>query len=138
MLETKQESWMRLVGFVAGLPDENKNWAPFTAFVLPLLRSCVDSGLDQYFRVGQSMTLIIFSTAESHGLEKYKPPPPRVTLMRDNEVWVLAWSHRNLLSSAPERCETVGAENVFPTLKRYLTDLWRETLPNEPLPAPLM
>ncbi len=41
MLETKQESWMRLVGFVAGLPDvENKNWGSFL-----LLLCCPSCGL---------------------------------------------------------------------------------------------
>jgi hypothetical protein len=75
--ETKHESWLWLIGWVESMPDEI--WASWKAFVLPLLRACVEAGLDKHFRAGQSMTDIILSTAEQHGLERYDPPPPRVT-----------------------------------------------------------
>ena len=137
MHSTKQESWVWMAGWVEQMP--NVHWAPWKAFILPLVRSCVDVGLDQYFRVGQSMSDIIFSTAEQHGLEKYNPPLPRVTLTFDRakQQWFVAWSYRFLLSVEPDRKDPVNAENVFPVLKSYLADLWRETRPNEALPAPL-
>lgn len=140
-VKTKQESWAWITEWVESLPSQNTNWAPFTAFVVPVLRACVRAGLNDYFRAGQSMSHIIFSTAEEHGLEKYSPPPPRVTLLHDRKKnqWFIAWSRWNLLvkPEAMERQECVTSETVLPTLKSYLSDLWRETRQGEPLPAAL-
>ena len=135
--ETKHESWLWLIGWVESMPDEI--WASWKAFVLPLLRACVEAGLDKPFRAGQSMTDITLSTAEQHGLERYDPPPPRVTLRADKarQQWYIAWSHRNLYFSEPDRRTDITSENAFPILKSYLEDLWRDTKPNESLPVSL-
>ena len=120
-METKQESWTWLAGWVESLPNRNANWAPFTAFAMPVLHACVRAGLNEYFRVGQSMSHIIFSTAEDHRLEKYSPPPPRVTLLHDRKKnqWLIVWSHLNLLvrPEAMERQDCVTSETVLLTLK---------------------
>jgi hypothetical protein len=139
MLETKQESWVWLIGWVKRLPERHPTLTDFSAFVSPLLQTCVEAGLDQYFRAGQSMSHIIFSTAEEHRLEKYDPPPPRVTLRFDEtrQQWIIAWSYKNLHFSNADREDIVISETVLAVLKAYLTDLWRETQPDESLPAPL-
>jgi hypothetical protein len=139
MLDTKQESWAWLTQWVEKMPSRNAIWAPWTAFLSPLLQACVNAGLDHYFRVGQSMSHIIFSTTERHRLEQYDPPPPRVSLIHDLEKqqWTLAWSYQNLWFSKPDRQDVVNSDNAFPTLKRYLTDLWRETRPGDAIPEPL-
>jgi hypothetical protein len=138
-MKTKRESWAWLTKWAESLPSQNTNWIPFTAFVVPVLNACVRAGLNEHFRVGQSMSHIIFSTAEEHGLEKYSPPPPRVTLLQDKDLWFIAWSHLNLLTrpEALERQDCVNCETVLRTLKSYLSDLWRETRQGEPLPAAL-
>ena len=139
MLETKQESWAWLTGWVEHLPRQHANWTSLTAFGLPLLQACMEAGLDQYFRAGQSMAHIIFSTAEEHNLEKYDPPPPRITVRFDpvRQLWLIAWSYRNLHFSEPDRESPVDSETAFPVLKSYLADLWRGTRPDENLPLPL-
>jgi hypothetical protein len=140
-MKTKQESWTWLAAWVEDLPSRNANWTPFTAFVTPVLSACVCAGLNEYFRVGQSMSHIIFSTADDHGLEKYNPPPPRVTLLHDRKInqWFIAWSHLNLIvrPEAMERQDCVTSETVLLTLKSYLADLWRETQNGKPLPPAL-
>jgi hypothetical protein len=84
VLETKQGSWVWLAGQVAEFPD-NADWTGWKVFVLALLQACIHAGLDRHFRAGMAMHDIIFSTAEEHGLEKYHPPPPRVTLTFNHE-----------------------------------------------------
>ena len=110
-------------------------------FVLPLLKARVDCGLNQYFRLGQSMADIIFSTADQHCLESYDPPPARVTLRRDRTTreirWFIAYSHWHIAFSEAERKSLVNATSALPILKSHLADLWRETCPNETLPEPL-
>ena len=142
MLETKQESWVWVIELVYDLPRHNAGWTPFTAFVVPILKACVDVGLNQYFRAGQSMSHIIFSTAEQHGLEQYDPPPPRITLLheRASNEWFIAWSHLNLIvrPEAVERKTRITAQNAVPVLKSYLKDLWRETRPQDALPTALV
>jgi hypothetical protein len=138
MLDTKQESWAWVMEWVGEMPGENATWASWTAFILPLLQACKSAGLDRYFRVGQSMSHIIFSTTERHRLEQYDPPP-RVSLMRDPEkqLWTIAWSYQNLWFSKPDRQDVVNSDNALRILKMYLADLWRETRPGEVTPAAL-
>ena len=137
-LETKQESWEWLAREVKEVQGDY--WAPWKLFVSNLLQACVDTGLNRDFRVGQSMHHVIFSTTEQHRLERYDPPPPRVTLIYDpkkEHQWVLAWFYENLWFFEPDREQAVTTESVFQTLKAYLSDLWRETHPDSPLPGSL-
>ena len=140
MRDTKQESWAWLTEWVEDTAVRDPILGSWAAFLLPVLRACVNEGLDHYFRVGQSMSHIIFSTTERHGLEHYDPPPPRISLLQDpdKQQWTVAWSYRNLWFSKPDRQDVITSDNAFSTLKRYLADLWRETSPGQAIPAALL
>jgi hypothetical protein len=138
LLATRAGSWIALIGLVEDdFPD--KYWASWKEFILPLLRTCVDAGLDQYFRVGQSMSHIIFSTAEEHRLEKYSPSPLRITLRSEDkgQRWYIARSCKNLHFNKPDREDMIDSGTAFITLKSCLSDLWIETRPGYALPGPL-
>lgn len=138
LLAAKPGSWIALIRLVEDdFPDEH--WASWKGFVLPLLRTCVDAGLDQYFRVGQSMSHIIFSTTEEHRLGKCNPSPLRITIRSEDygQRWYIARSYRNIHFSKPESEALIDSERAFTVLKSYLADLWKETRQGEALPAPL-
>jgi len=139
-LATFEQSWDYTIKFVEEMPGHNPLWTPWAMFLLPLLRQSIEAGLNKYFRAGQSMSDIIISTAESHGLEGYKPPPPRVTIRfdREQEQWFIASSYGNLLTGArPSRVDPVDSGTAFAVLRAYLVDLWRETRPERKTPSPL-
>jgi len=87
------------------------------------------------------MSQIIISTAKEHGLEKYNPPPPRITVgwnkAEGNRQYFVAYSHLNLFNSAPENLTVVNSESVFSVLRSYMAQLLRETQTNEALPTAL-
>jgi hypothetical protein len=137
LLRTKQGSWVLLVNWVEDQPRYHPDSKPFAAFVLPLLKACLDAGLDEYFRAGQSMSHIIFSTADKHGLDD--PSQLRITIKsEDNKHWYVARSYGNLWFAAPDRETSVDADTAFQVLKQYLADLWLETRPGDPIPQPLL
>src|SRR5215472_16958456 len=126
-------SWADVLSFIEEFP-KNETWVDWKKFMGALVREGIEEGLDQYFRAGQSMQHIIFSTCERHGLEHFDPPPPRVTVGRIESDYFVAWSHRNIWFFEAERRDIVTGENAVSTLRSYLVALWRETRPEEPFP----
>jgi hypothetical protein len=138
LVATKPGSWIALIKQVEE-SRRDAGRASWKGFVLPLLQTCIDAGLDQYFRVGQSMDHIIFSTTDEHRLERYDPSPLRITIRSENkyQLWYIARSYKNIWFSKPDHEAPIDSTTAFPALKSCLTDLWRETRPNEALPEPL-
>jgi len=132
-IEGNKASWIEIRDFVEGFPD-NETWESWKDFMRSAIQAASEGGLDRYFRAGQSMQHIIFSTCERHGLENFKPEPPRVTLGRGKAGMFVAWSHYNIWFSTPERETPVTADNVRSVLRSYLAELWRETRTEDPLP----
>jgi len=136
---TNQQSWRSVLDFVATFPEPL--WSDWKMFMGSLLRTCIDAGLDQHFRAGQSVSQIIISTAKEHGLEQYDPPPPRITLgwnKSEGDVqYFVAYSHSNLWFGAPESVTPVSNESAFSVLRSYMTQLWHETRASEALPQAL-
>jgi hypothetical protein len=121
------------VEHIERFPDEQ--WLSWKEFMRPLVRAAADTGLNDYFRAGQSMSHLIFSTAEEHGLELIDPPPPRVTLGRDEDLtFFVAISRSNVWFDQPDRKDTIGPDNALSALKAYLYVLWVETRPGQPVP----
>ena len=134
VIEGNKASWVDVLRFVDRFPDD-VTWLLWKSFVRTVIESGIEAGLDQYFRAGQSMQHIIFSTCERHGLEDFSPAPPRVTLgRRKSGSMFVGWSHYNVWFHDPEHEETVTSGNALPVLKGYLADLWRETRPIAPVP----
>ena len=134
VVEDNKASWVQVLHFVDGFPD-NETWRAWKAFIRSVIEAGIEAGLDQYFRAGQSMQHIIFSTCERHGLEQISPAPSRVTLgEHESARMFVASSHKNLWFHGPEREDAVTSDNAVSVLRSYLADLWRETRPLDPVP----
>jgi len=134
LMEKNQASWSDMLAFVDEFP-ENETWKEWKKFMRTLLLAGVEQRLDMYFRAGQSMQHVIFSTCERHGLENYDPQPSRVTLGRDGEGYFVAYSRSNIWFSTPDRRDVITSHNGFAVLRSYLLALWRETRPTDPVPS---
>lgn len=131
--KTNRESWQLLIQMVE---NRSGQWQEWKSRVLAILRAGVRDGLDSYFRAGESMNYLMFSTAEKHGLEDIEPRPPYVTLGIDaNNQLFVAVSQYSLHFNAPERRDIVTDETALPVLKAYLRTLWQRTRPNDPIPS---
>lgn len=137
LIRENKKSWDNMISFVDGFPT-NDAWHAWKIFVGSMLRHGIDTGLDRYFRAGQSMQHIIFSTAEHHGLEDIDPSPPRVTIAFDERMRIyLAWSRFNLWFNKPDRQTYLTGDSANSILRIYLSSLWDETRPSEKNPIGL-
>lgn len=91
----------------------------------------VKLGLNAYFRAGQSLHHLVFSTLDHHGLRD----EPRVTVVfhPENDVRI-AYGTSNLFFNPPTLEYTLPFELAFPTFRRFLNQLWTATMP-ESIPA---
>jgi hypothetical protein len=130
-------SWVAVLAFVRQFPEDDV-WKKWRQDMSALLEASMAEGLDNYFRAGQSMQHIIFSTAEKHGLEYIEPQPPRVTVgfNKDMSLFV-AWSNLNIWLNDPTHRDSLDGNAGFNTLKHYLAELWSSTRPYQQLPPSL-
>jgi hypothetical protein len=127
-------SWEGMLRFVDEFPDDK--WRDWKTVVRPTLEASIRSGIAEYFRAGQSVHHLIFSTAEKHGLEDIQPSPPRVTFgLDDDGKLFVGLSRYSLFFNPPDRKQLVDRNNAFVVLKSFLSELWQLTRPNEPLPS---
>jgi len=123
-------SWQELRDFVERRPD--RHWKRMVLEVLSGLERC---GVEPFFRAGQSVSLVIFSTLDHHGLGV----EPRVTLVfKPQDALVrVAFGTENLVFEAPQSETTVPLNQAVPVIVQSLRRLWIETQPSRPLPSVL-
>jgi histone acetyltransferase (RNA polymerase elongator complex component) len=128
------ESWRDIRSFIAEYPD-TKDWIEWKRIARDIVESLASDGLDVSFRIGQSMSHIIFSTLEHHRLER----EPRVTLeIRSAEKKVkIAYSDANLWFNATTDEKVVAASDAPFEVKKMLRRLWTTTRPIQELPDAL-
>jgi hypothetical protein len=128
------ESWLQIHEFIDEFPDDD-DWSKWKPMARELVSDLERRGLIPYFRIGQSMHHIIFSTADHHGLTE----EPRVTLeFHPNDRSVrIAYSRSNLYFNQPLADECVPFAAVIPRTLGYLQRLWKETNPSASIPGGL-
>jgi hypothetical protein len=138
---TNEASWARMVEFMS-------RFAGIEAFAgggrnaLAILRCGQALHLDQFFRAGQSMQHLIFSTASRHGLTD----EPRVTVAWPEEdtesaatgaVIEVSLGRANRWFSAPDRAAVVAGSDGWPVVAQYMGLLWQATRGSASPPAGL-
>lgn len=126
------ESWQRIHKFVEKYPDDalSAKWKQMARVILSRLD---ERGLVPLFRIGQSMSHVILSTADRHELTF----EPRITLEfhPSEDLIRIAYGHTNLWFSEPLTEERVAVSAALPRLLHYLRRLWSETKLNTPIPG---
>ena len=127
--EDNRATWQQVLASVRRFPDYD-HWNRWRSIVLPILERAVELEFDSLFRAGMSMSHVVFSTLDHHGLKL----EPRVTLevMRDWRVRI-SFTTNNVWGVEPTHFAILDESSAFPTLRRYLWHLWEETVP-EPIP----
>lgn len=127
--DENRATWQEVLGFVAKCP-EKEYWNRWKTIVSPILKRAMELEFDSLFRAGMSMSHVIFSTLDHHGLRD----EPRVTLevMKDWRIRI-SFTRNNVWFGEPTQCAVLDESSAFPTFARYLRHLWEETVP-EPIP----
>jgi hypothetical protein len=129
-IEANRESWRTVTEFVDDFTDEN--WAEWKSFARLFIEYGIERSFDGHFRAGTSMTTLVFSTLDHHGLN-YEPSVT-VTRTHSNEAKVV-YSPSTPAKKGDKRLQYILAyEDALPTFQRFLNHLWEMTK-SEPLPA---
>ncbi|RBP47475.1 hypothetical protein DES53_101272 [Roseimicrobium gellanilyticum] len=123
-------SWEIVAAGIEEYPD-NEAWLPWKPLVRRFLRAGIDAGLNRYFRVGQSMHEIIFSTLDHHG---FRGGEPRVTVEFHPPTELRILYGTSLQGDRTRKLKPVlRFEDGVTTLSHYLHQLWTATIPG-PVP----
>jgi hypothetical protein len=135
LMAKNQASWAEVFADIDEYYPENDTWGEWKEFMHALLRAGVEEHLDKYFRAGQSMHYIIFSTCERHGLKRHDP---HVVLGRDHNGYFVVYSRDTWWSLepgvTPDRKDVITSTNALAVWRSHQLALWRETRPSEPIP----
>ena len=128
------ESWQDIRRFIAEFPDDDY-WSKWKPMVRGVVSDLEARGLSQFFRIGQSMHHIIFSTVNHHRLSS----EPRVTMefLPKEQIVRVAYSCANLWFNEPVSEDRVAPPLAVSIMLRYLRRLWSETKPETPMPGVL-
>ena len=121
------QSWKVIREFIEEFPD-NAQCKPWKTLANRFIDEGMKLGLNHYFRAGQAMLHIIFSTLDHHGLRD----EPRVTVEfhPEDEVRV-AYGNNNLEFNPPTLEYALPFELAFASFRRLLRQLWKATMSEE-------
>lgn len=126
------ESWTDLQSLVDTFPSD-VHWTAWKVLAKKFLDECISLGLNGYFRAGQSMHHLVFSTLDQHGLRD----EPRVTVDLHPETQLrIAFGRGNIHFASPELEYLLPYDTGFPTFRRFMNQLWTATMP-EAIPGDL-
>jgi hypothetical protein len=112
-----------------------KDWIEWKRIAHDLVESLASDGLDASFRIGQSMSHIIFSTIDHHRLER----EPRITIEikgATKEVRI-AYCDANIWFNGSIEEKIVSESEALLEMKIALRKLWNATKPTDELPKSL-
>ncbi|HEY3898040.1 MAG TPA: hypothetical protein VGM54_05465 [Chthoniobacter sp.] len=132
-LKGNEASWDAVAADVEEYAD-TAHWTPWKELVRKFLRAGVEAHLHRYFRAGQSMHHVVFSTLDHHGLRL----EPRVTVEFHPPAELrIAYGTGNLSFHTPESEYLLPFDAGFATFHRLLHELWLATVP-EPIPEEIL
>ena len=127
--DENRTTWKLVQGYAREYPD-HEHWNRWRGTISPLMERAIECEVDSLFRAGLSMSTLILSTLDHHGLRA----EPRVSI-NVTQDWALriSYSTWNVEFKEPAQFEVALPSLAFPIFTRYLRRLWEETMP-EPIP----
>jgi hypothetical protein len=112
--------------------SDDATWPDWKQIARNIVTSLESMGLISQFRIGQSMSNIIFSTLDHHQVFGHR----HVTIsMRPDEKTVhVAYSTKSILFKSFIAEDTYPVAEVIPDILSYLRRLWIDTKPELPIP----
>lgn len=110
------------------------NWEGWKHLADRFMNHCIERQFNRYFRAGQSMTTLVFSTLDHHGLQD--EPRVNVVLHPPDKLELSYYPGLPVRGADNELEYELNFETGVATFQRFLNHLWEMTMP-EPLPADL-
>jgi hypothetical protein len=115
---------------VYALPDSS--WLDWKCLARRFVQYGLDRNFNRHFRAGQSMSTLVFSTLDRHGLRD--GARVAVTLRPPDELKLIYWP-ATPATKGDQRLEyDLHLDEAMPTFQRFLNHLW-ETSMSDPLPS---
>jgi hypothetical protein len=128
------ESWQQIHEFIASYPD-NAVWQDWKQIAREIISALESLELVSKFRIGQSMSHIIFSTLNNHRV--FGEPHVTLSIHAKQKTVRVAYSRTNLHFNSSISEDTYPVATAIPGILNYLRRLWNETKPESLIPDSL-
>jgi len=129
-MAANRDSWRKVTEAIDDFPEEN--WASWKSFARRFIEYGIERNFDRHFRAGTSMTTLVFSTLDRHGLNF--EASVSVSRTHADEAKVV-YSPSIPATKGDRRLQYVlPYEDALATFQRFLNHLWEMTK-SEPIPA---
>lgn len=126
------ESWSDIGQFIEDFPDAT--WLEWKRLARRFVQYGLDRNFNRHFRVGQSMSNLVFSTQDRHGC--HNEPRIMVTLRPPDALKLVYWPGIPAIKGDLELEYELHWDEAMPTFRRFLNHLWETTM-TDPLPSDL-
>ena len=129
-IEANIASWVDIGRFIEEYPDSS--WAKWKTMARRFVKFALDRNFNRHFRAGQSMSTLVFSTLDHHGLRH--DACVSVSLRPPDTIHLSYAPSIPAVKGDSELTYELPYDEAVVTFQRFLNHLWEMTV-DEPLPS---